>query len=315
MACNPAIVAYLTIGQQNTRGDKIGPGYELKPENTPHIMRAVCESTRPLTVRNAAFCIDDRPIVQLGENADPDALKDLTAPRLPGGTFLAATKAAVEANAVVVRHTKDFDEAYDIVASVLSAAGCQDAGHEGCGAENNLVASVEYQVDPDTAFKTLQIAGIAVNDELEAFEIMYVTKQARLKAGFYASYSPDSHQKRVFETASHNFARLQTSHDSVHGHHASGLYLPPDGMGLSNGFTQDSGVMFFAYTHSFAKQLAHILGHDEEERHMIELGFAYDFLDVSNTLIASPEGEAGQPGYYPGLAVIRDKDASPSVAP
>ena len=305
---DPAVIAHLTIGKSNIHGDKIGPGYQFRsPAEAARVAKAAGEATRPFTVPSAAFCIDERPITQLGDITNWKVLRTVVAPRLPGGTYLAATKAAAAAKAGVIRDAKDFNQAYDIVAATLNRMGYQDAAHEGCGAENNAVQSVHEQVDVATAFGTMRAAGVAAEQDQGIFTQLYANKQELVAHGYYDVFDPVAHKERVLRTAGHNFARLQEADDATHGHHASGLYLPEDERGLSNGFTEASGSMLFVYTHGFAKQLARDLGGSDEERHLIELAFGYDLMDVSNTLIAAPEGQSADADYYPGLAVLQNQ--------
>ncbi|HEV7454631.1 MAG TPA: hypothetical protein VGO07_05220 [Candidatus Saccharimonadales bacterium] len=299
---NPAVIAHLTIGGSNVNGDKIGPGYEFtNDEQAASMARAAGEATHPYTVPKAAYCIDERPFVKIGNVEDPAALREVVTPQLPGGTNLAATKAAVAANATIVREARDFNEAYDIVSGVLSRAGYQDAGHEDCGASKKAELSVADQVLADVAFGTLQAAGVARSDEQGIFADMQATKQRRVDSGFYSVWDPAQHKARILATAPQHYSYLQAEHDATHGHHAGGLYTPTqDGMGFAkNEFTDATGAQLFGYTPGFAAELANELGGTDAERRTIELAFGYDLVDVSNQLIAKPEGD------YPGLTVIQ----------
>jgi hypothetical protein len=306
---NTLVVAHLPIGGSNVNGDKIGPGYQIQDEaQAQHITRAAGDATRPLTVPKAAFCIDERGIIRLGEITDPAQLREVVANQLPGGTYIAATKAAVNANAALIRGAKTFNEAYDVVAGTLNRAGYEDAGHAGCGAGNKLVNSVREQVDPQTAYGTLLAVGAASEGDQAALEAMAANKQARVANGFYNSWDPTQHQALVARTAPQNYSYLQEEHDATHGHHASGIYLPTEpGVGFAkNAFIEDTeGSQLFAYTHHFAVELAQHLGGSEEERGLIALGFGYDLLDVSNQLIAAPDPAT----EYPGLAVVQQQFA------
>jgi hypothetical protein len=300
---DPAVIAHLSIGGSNVKGDKIGPGYEFaNGEQAARLARAAGESTHPYTVPKAAFCIDERPIVKLGAVEDPALLRGVVAPQLPGGTGIAATKAAVAANAAIVREARDFNEAYDIVTGILRRAGYEDAGHDDCGASKKAELSAQDQVPADVAFGTLQVAGVAKGGEEGIFSDMQATKQRRVDTGFYSVWDPTQHKARIEATAPQNYSYLQTADDATHGHHASGLYTPTaDGQGFAkNEFSENNGgVQLFGYTPGFAAELARELGGTDEERRKIELGFGYDLVDVSNQLIAKPEGD------YPGLPVIQ----------
>jgi hypothetical protein len=301
-----ALVAHLTIGGGNGNGDKIGPGYQFNtPEEALAAARAAAEATRKVTNPKTAFCIDERPIVQLGDTTDPDVLRSVVVAQLPGGTYLAATKAAVAANASIVRDAKDFNEAYSIVAGVLNRAGYEDAGHEGCGASKRAEHSANEQVDPDAAYSTLAAVGVAAEGDQQAVAGLHARKRELVASGFYSAWNPDEHRAKIERTAPQNYSILQTEHDPTHGHHASGIYLPTEsGVGFAkNEFTENTGQQLFAYTHGFATELAGHLGGSDEERRMIGLGFGYDLLDVGNQLIAAPDEQTD----YPGLAVIQQQ--------
>lgn len=299
------LVGYLPIGQPNTNGDKIGPGFQPRtPGEVDAIINAARNETRPFTISNAAFCIDEREIVQLGNITNPDILRKIVAPRLPGGTGLASTKAALAANAVIVRDAKTFPEAYNRVTGVLSRAGIKDAGHKGCGAEVEAGTSVKHQVDFETSFVLSRTLGIAQDGEEQAIRILHENKTRRASDRFWDTYNPDFHRERVLATAPEYYAILKTEHDKVHGHHGSGLYVTQGDEGLPNGFAEQWNHMLFVYTHAFARQLSRILGGSEEERRLIELAFVDDLIDVGNVLFAKPEGDPGDPNYYPGMAVF-----------
>lgn len=305
---NTLVVAHLSIGGNNDKGDKIGPGYQMSSaEQTERLTAAAGEATRPVTVKKAAFCIDERGLIRLGDITDKAQLRDVVAHQLPGGTYLAATKAAVAANAAVIRSAKDFNEAYDVVAGTLNRAGYEDAGHDGCGASAKAEHSVREQVDPGVAYGTLNAVGAAREGDQAAFAAMHANKQALTESGFYSAWNPAEHKARVTRTAPQNYSYLETAEDATHGHHASGIFLPSEeGVGFAkNAFIEDTGAQLFAYTHQFAVELSEHLGGSDEERHMIALGFGYDLLDVSNQLIAAPDPETD----YPGLAVVQQQFA------
>lgn len=303
---DPVLIGNLTIGQSNVYGNKIGPGYEFRDTaDFSGAARAAAEEAHDYTITDAALCIDERGMIQLGDVTDPDTLKRVVAPRLPGGTYLAATKAATAANIAVVRDAKTFEEAYDIVAGLLDRAGYKDAGHEECGAETNAALSVEEQVDAETAFATVSAVGFAKPDERGAFDTLEANKRQLVSRGFYVGYDPKAHKERVQRTSPQYFATLQTAPDAVHGHHGSGLLVLDKGKGLTNNHALTAERKLFVYTADFARKLANELGGSDEERRMTELAFHGDLIDVGNTLFAKPEGEPGQPGYYPGMAVLK----------
>jgi hypothetical protein len=302
-----AVAAHLPIGQENSSGDRIGPGYVPTDEQEAQDLgRAAAESTRPLTVTKAAYCIDGRGYVRVGDIEDPAELEAIVAPQLPGGTYLAATKAAVAANVTAVRDAKSFTEAFDIVAGILGRAGIEDSYHEQCGADKN--ADSDEQVDPETAHATFSAAGWASEDERGLVDQLHANRKTRIEAGFYKGWSTEVHQDRVRRQFPQHYAVLETSHDPTHNHHEAGAYdVEEEGLGFAKNefIRRTGGKQLFAYTRAYAHQLADVLGGSPEERRMLQLGFDYDLLDVGNVLFARPEGEPGDPGHYPGMAFLK----------
>lgn len=309
------VAAHLPIGQENVNGDKIGPGYVPRDEQEAEDLgRAAAEATRPLTVTKAAYCIDGRGYVRVGDIEDANELEAIVAPQLPGGTYVAATKAAVAADIAIVRDAKSFAEAFDIVAGTLGRAGIEDSYHEQCGADKN--AESDKQVDPETAHSVFTAAGWVEkpaedaerDEERERVEKLYENRNRRIKEGFYKGWSTEAHQEQVRKRFPQHYAVLETSHDPTHNHHEGGAYdMEEEGVGFAKNefIRRTGGKQLFAYTRSYAHQLADILGGSPEERRMMQLGFDYDLLDVGNVLFARPEGEAGDPDYYPGMAFLK----------
>jgi hypothetical protein len=309
------VAAHLPIGQENVDGDKIGPGYvPYEEQEAQDVSRAAAEATRPVTVTKAAYCIDGRPYVRVGDIEDPSELEAIVAAQLAGGTYVAATKAAVAANITAVRDAKSFTEAFGIVAGILGRSGVEDSFHEGCGADKNVVS--DEQVDPTTAHAVFTAAGWVEkpseengnDDERALVEQLHANRKARIDAGFYKDWSTEVHQEQVRTRFPQHYAVLQTSHDPTHNHHEGGAYdMEEEGVGFAkNEFTRRTGgKQLFGYTRAYAHQLADILGGSGEERRMLQLGFDYDLLDVGNVLFARPEGEAGDPDHYPGMAFLK----------
>lgn len=301
-----AIAAHLPIGQANVDGKKIGPGYEIRDaEEATRVTAEVAEATRPLTIKKAAHCIDGRPFLSVGGVTDPSALEEIVASQLAGGTYLAATKAAVAANVVAIRGAKNFEEAFDIVGGILFRAGYQDTYHEECGADNN--AASDKQVAPDTALAIFKAAGWVKPGQEALVATLHSNKKARLDAGFYEGWDPAAHAERVRKNFPQNYAILQSGTDPTHNHHERGAYgVEAENVGFAkNEFVERTGDQLFAYTRPCAAELAEIIGGSEPEREMLRLAFDYDLLDVGNVLFAKPVGEAGNPDYYPGMAFLK----------
>jgi hypothetical protein len=310
-----AVAAYLPIGQKNVDGDKIGPGYVPVDEQETHdVSRAAAEATRPVTVANAAYCIDGRPYARVGDIEDPQQLEAIVAAQLAGGTYVAATKAAVAANVAVVRDAKSFTEAFDIIAGILGRANIDDSFHEGCGADKNVTS--DKQVDAATAHDIFTAAGWIEKpteangnkDERALVEQLHANRKARIDAGFYKDWSMEAHQELVRKRFPQHYAVLETSHDPTHNHHEGGTYeMDEEGVGFAkNEFARRTGgKQLFGYTRAYAHKLADLVGGSDEERRLMRLGFDYDLLDVGNVLFAQPEGEAGDPDYYPGMAFLK----------
>jgi hypothetical protein len=301
-----AVAAHLPIGQENVEGKKIGPGYEIRDdEEAARVTAAAAAATHPLTLKKAAHCIDARPFLSVGGVTDPSVLRELVASQLPGGTYLAVAKAAAAANIVAVRDAKSFEEVFDIVGGILSRAGYQDTYHEECGADNN--AASDKQVGSDTALAIFRAAGWVKPGQEAMVTQLHDHKKARLEAGFYQGWDPAAHAKRVRENFPQHYAILQSGTDLTHNHHERGAYdIEEENVGFAkNEFVERTGDQLFAYTRAFAAELADVIGGSDDEREMLRMAFDYDLLDVGNVLFARPEGESGNPDYYPGMAFLK----------
>src|SRR6476660_257542 len=84
---------------------KVGQRYPLTTDEEKTAFAQECaDHTKELSITDTADCGDERITIRLGdETTDPEALRMRIAPQLFGGLYLAATKAAVEADAAIVK--------------------------------------------------------------------------------------------------------------------------------------------------------------------------------------------------------------------
>ena len=285
---------------------KIGVGHELTtPAEQAEFAHALAENTHPLTITNAADCIDERRTLRLASmnHDDPELLEARVISQLPGGTYLASTKAAVAAGAEVVRGAHSFEDAYNKIEAVLDGMGYEDAGHRACGASAMVEQSVSRGFDVPTMFETIQVLNPLRAEDQQLLEENEQRKQRLLVEGFYGEWTASAHEARLQERVPHNFSLLQDdpSDQETHGHHASGVYFPPEGQGLAkNALIAQTGREAFAYSAAFAARLARDLAGTAEERQRLYLAFLDDALQVSGQLVAGAD-----PAHaYPGLAVF-----------
>lgn len=298
---------YLPIGQPNSEGNKIGPGYQLGSEEIEPIAQSAQECTVETTVKDAAFCIDERNTIQLGNITDPEVLETIVAPQLPGGTYLAATKAAITANAKVVQGQTTFVGAFAAVGKALSEAGFKDAAHDHCGAEAQAEASLREAVDPQLSFDLAMARGWVQESDSDLFTSLQNNKQhfLELSPDAFEGWSQEFRENYAMEHSPQYVAKLKSEKDKVGGHHGAGLYVPDGENGFAkNRFNAETGKMLFAYTMSYAEKLARSLaGNDEAEYRLLRAGFIDDLINVGNRLFAQPQPEAD----YPGMALFLPK--------
>jgi hypothetical protein len=248
--------------------------------------------TGELTQTNLADCIDGRPTLELVDMPDGLLIARRIVPQLPGGTFLAATKATVAAGAQLVSDAKGIQAAYETVAARLEAAGDdgeEDAAHAACGAEEKVQASIENQLESSALFGTFRVL---VGDDprtMATVSSIAGRKRQLLEDGFYSRWDPAWHADYVMTKYPQNYSHLEVDkQDETGGHHEAGLYVVTrEGRGFAkNAFIDKTGRQAFAVTVPKMRQLADLLGGSDEEKHRILMAFIDDALHVSNLLVA-----------------------------
>lgn len=287
MVHNVEMMARLPFGQ-----GKIGLKYPL---TSPEAEQAFAESldgfVEPLTVRNTAGCVDERTVLSLADGTDdPEALKNRVEYQLPGGLYLATTKALVAADATATRDATSFTDAYRKVTDVMNQLGYEDGGHAGCGASKCVRDSVASQLPMADLMATLPVLSSVDERTRQVLELNARTKADRFANGFYDDWSNEWHEAHLRETVPHNFASLRDDPDDheTHGHYASGALIisdPASGF-AKNRFNAETGRMAFAYTPAIATEVAGRLAVSDEERERIILAFGDDAASVFNNLVA-----------------------------
>lgn len=277
------------LGRLPFGAGKIGREALLDKTDSADFAQQLGIHTGELTQHNLADCIDGRTILYFVKTPSGLVLAERRVPQLPGGTFLAATKAATSAGAQVVSDAKDMWDAFIKVASVLTTAGEEDTGHEDCGADKNVEDSVARAIELDALIDTGRLLLGDDARSLSTLRSLQIGKRQLLLKGFYSRWDPARHKEYVTDDFPQNFAYLNT--DDTHetrGHLEEGIYIiGEDGKGFAkNNFVNDTGRQAFAVTVPKMRQLAHILGASEEERHRIFVAFIDDVLHVSNGLVA-----------------------------
>lgn len=264
---------------------KIGKDHETEDK----LIELVEKYRRKITRTNTAVCIDGRPDIRLADGTDSKAtLRNRVLPQLPGGLFLATTKAAVAADIIATRDAKDFKQALNMVEVILTKAGYENGGHAGCGAINVVNQSALASLRAEEVFDALTALGFAVDSqkELSAIKLIVSNKKKKARAGFY-DYNPDDYTNHIKETWPENFAYLDEG-DADHptkNHEETCLFiLKSDGFS-KNAFFEDTGLMTFAISLEIVGEVAKLLSPIAEERHRLIIAFLEDALSVANQLI------------------------------
>jgi hypothetical protein len=244
--------------------------------------------TFELTQSNTADCMDERVTIGFANgNTDQAYIASRIVPQLPGGEGLAATKAAIAANAAIIKDAPDIWQAYEIVMDFLAANGEEDAAHDDCGAERSAQSSVVNQIPQDVLLPAVGLIVPHMNNDpwhQKELQAMSTHKRHRLESGFYDVWEPTKHSQYVIDRFPQNYSHLKIDHDDLltHGHNGSGLYATSrDG----HGYQKDGTT--FSITIPKMRQLAVMLGGSSEERERIFIGFADDALHVSAGIVTS----------------------------
>lgn len=301
-------IQHLKIGQPNHANDKLGPGYELvDQQDIEQIGYAAHACSGHPTIYNTAFCMDARPIVQLGNITDPDELRDIATYQLQGGIFFAATMGAIGANANIVRDSDNFMDAYISVARALSPQ-YKDAGHAGCKATVTAEQTIKSPLDPEKAFALAQGARMLDPRGVYTkgmFEKIHDNKKELIKdcPDFFHGWSLETHKDLIKRSSGLNYyAHLDTGEvgDPVAGHHPSALFVPESTFAFAkNRFVEETGRKLLVLTMSFAKGVAMAISGNTKERQLIEAGIAENAVSLGNLIFAEPN-HAG----YPGMGLL-----------
>ncbi len=224
-------------------------------QNTPQEQAEFGTSLNPfvrqLTVFNTADCVEDRPVVQVGDATDPEIIACRIACRLPGGFYLPVIKAAAAAELAFLGDAKDFKDAYEKGGKVLDKFGYEDAGHENCGASIGLESSIAQEV-PEPALLAALPALTETNERTRhLLNLNRENKRKKLADGFYGGWSSDWHADHLAEKSPRHFSRLAKAPGGKPvQHEARGLLVvTKTGYGFATtDFHHRTGNMAFAIT-------------------------------------------------------------------
>jgi hypothetical protein len=253
--------------------------------------RALGDHTRVLTQTNLADCGDGRGMLRLLEMESGLVLVERVVPQILGGTFLGSTKAAVAADAALVRDAKDFQDAYEKVAAHLTAQGEEDTAHEDCGASKSVEKSVATRIDAP-AFLTSMYLFTEPDEQTKPLIMANLRhKRERLLDGFYGGWDSHWQLDHVSSKFPQNVAYLDTGPEdsATHGHYEEAIYpVFKDHYGFAkNAFVHDTGRQAFAVTIPKMRDLAYKLSGSRQEEKRIYLAFIDDTLHISNCLAAT----------------------------
>lgn len=270
--------------QLNFARGKVGQRYPLTTdEERAAFARECAEHTLQLTVTNTADCGDERVTIALGDHTtDPAALQARIAPQMFGGLYLATTKAAVEAQAAVVKDAKSFMGAFLVIKQVLNGMGYHDAAHQSCGAEKAVKESVEKQLSFEAVVGSAALLAGKDDSNERLLTSNTVHKRRLLDAGFYDDWSAETRKDQIMEDAPENYSFLKEDPADLEtgGHNGSGLYVvTQDGVGY-----QKTGRAF-SVTVPKMIEISQKIGGSDEERRRILLGFVDDTLHVGAGIV------------------------------
>lgn len=264
---------------------KVGQRYPLATEEEQLEFAQECgERTRAITDSTTADCGDDRLTIGFANGInDPESIENRVVAKLLGAIGLATTKALVAADALLVKDKKTIWDAYITVsANILPRLGMKDAGHDNCGASNNVETSVANAIDMDLL---VPAASLLVPDDgwnRTLINKNAASKYGRLQNGFYGNWKPANHCDYIMSTVPENFSFLKVDHNDQEtcGHNGSGLYVvtKPDEAYVKNGRALSFNLPLMQW-------LAHELGQSEVERARILLGFVDDSLHVAAPIV------------------------------
>jgi hypothetical protein len=269
----------------------VGRRYPLEDaEAETAFARGLASNTRELTRRNTADCGDERRLLRLADGTDdPGLLRARVVPQMFGGLGLATAKAAVAADAAIVRDAKSMWQAYEKVSTVLEQMGEEDAGHENCGASESVETSVANEIDPAALVPAILMMTQPKDGSESLIRHNTVHKRRLLANGFYSAWDPRKHLDYLTARFPSNVSYIETDpDDALGGHNGSGLYLiDEENVGFAkNAFIDDTGRWAFCLTLPKMRQIAHMIGGSEEERERILLGFLDDSLHVGGGIVA-----------------------------
>lgn len=284
------IVRVNKVGELEFGEGKIGLDPALEPADEAAFAEALGAHTHELTKANTADCGDGRRTLRLAQTEAGLVLAERVVPQLLGGAGLAATKAAVAADARLVADAKTMWEAYETVSTYLyDKWGEEDGGHEGCGASKNVKASVLNRIDPAVAMPTMCLLAEATERTVNLTQQNWQTKSNRLLDGFYDDWDPEKHLDYLASRFPQNTSYLDQGQpeDPLAGHRELAVYLVTEpGRGFAkNAFVEATGQQAFSVTLPKMRDLANKLGGSPEEKERIFLAFLDDTLHVTNGLV------------------------------
>lgn len=248
--------------------------------------------TGAITRFNTADCGDDRPVIWLADGTvDPAVLEARVVAQLFGGLGLASTKAAVAADAALVREARTMQEAYEIVSGYLAELGEEDGGHLGCGASLSVESSVAHPIRKELLVPSVGLL-VPMNPRVASMidENMRV-KTARLEAGFYGGWDPEWHTDYLSNRFPQNFSQVAVDHEDheTQGHNGSSLYVVTQpGHGFArNAFCRRTGQQAFGLSLPKMQEVALLLGETAEEQARILVGFVDDSLHVGGGIVTA----------------------------
>ncbi len=247
------------------------------------------------------MCMDERDYIAFANGQDdPNFFLQMVTYQVPGGPALHIAKAWVAAKAKIINGMDDFWDIYIMADEFLRSVGILEAGHEDCGAEKNVLKSIEESLPGATV--AANISGLlAVTKETTAeLEAMKLNKLEAAEKRIFDSFTSTKRQEYLRQMHPSRLAILDQGapDDPLRGHDGAGVLIKKHGGHAKNRINQETGKSFFGVSNELLRLMADKSGYSKAESDRIYLAEYDDLINVGNVL------------FYPGMPVLTDMDPS-----
>lgn len=261
-------------------------GEKLDIHQIPEFQEQLKEYIRPVTDETTAICMDGRERVELADGTK-SGLDQEVFYQGPGGLFYPIAKAALLADAYVMRDAKDLNQAYDIMADLLINLGYKPSKHEGCLALANVQDYYENPLSVEQIYSIVSGVSSTQESDLEILQELDQKRIELLDKKYFEDWDPTRILKHVEEKHSHNHAKLKADESKTHGHYEKALVIvDKPGYGFAkDAFNPNTGMQAFGITPHIFEEVAKKIATSKEEERRIVLAFWMDLLNTANGIV------------------------------